>query len=263
MQARDPLGSIEDGLLTGEPLTDLLRKVVILGGRTGSAELRAWAKQELDGYGDGEVPRYRVLPVGIAESFTAGPMHVQGHAISAVEVSAYTGLEITNELSLRQPVAELARLAEGEDALHLTPAWGRLYASKRDDDDYFRNTYGVFYVLSRASVAGVVDRVKTQLADFVAEVRSASGSAPDEAPSKEAVAHATTVVINGGNPVLSWGNRNTISGATIVHQGDRDSLRAALDQAGISDQDWHDLLDAMREDAGGQDEESCGGRTRA
>jgi hypothetical protein len=61
--ARSLLDAIEEGAL--DPKSDLpalLRKCIALGGRSGSSELRAWARQELNGYGeDDAVPKYRVL----------------------------------------------------------------------------------------------------------------------------------------------------------------------------------------------------------
>lgn len=55
------LGQIERDLLDDRPLADVLRKVIVLGGRAGSGELRDWASLELDGYaGRTEpIPAYR------------------------------------------------------------------------------------------------------------------------------------------------------------------------------------------------------------
>lgn len=49
MPAQRPslLAEVERDLLDGKPLADLLRKCVILGGRSGSHELRDWASKEL------------------------------------------------------------------------------------------------------------------------------------------------------------------------------------------------------------------------
>jgi hypothetical protein len=63
------LKEIEAGALDSwMPIADLLRKVIALGGKAGSAELRDWAAQERNGYGpDGELPSYRQI---------AAPLHV-------------------------------------------------------------------------------------------------------------------------------------------------------------------------------------------
>jgi hypothetical protein len=66
-KATDLLERIEQGALdSGTPLADSLRLCVALGGRAGSAELRDWARKELDGYGaNDDLPDYRVVTVPI------------------------------------------------------------------------------------------------------------------------------------------------------------------------------------------------------
>ena len=56
------LSEIERDLLGGKPLADLLRKCVVLGGRSSSVELRDWASRELRGYNVGDdLPSYRTV----------------------------------------------------------------------------------------------------------------------------------------------------------------------------------------------------------
>ena len=52
------LREIEAGALDQRTsMADLLRKAIVVGGRSGSAELREWAVRELQGYGpDDELP---------------------------------------------------------------------------------------------------------------------------------------------------------------------------------------------------------------
>lgn len=66
-RAVDLLERIEEGALDpGRPLADTLRLCVALGGRAGSADLRDWARRELDEYGaDDDLPSYRVVSVPI------------------------------------------------------------------------------------------------------------------------------------------------------------------------------------------------------
>ena len=48
---------IEAGVINGEPLSSLLQKCIVLGGQAGSENMRAWARQELNGYKE-----FRSLP---------------------------------------------------------------------------------------------------------------------------------------------------------------------------------------------------------
>ena len=58
------LDEIESDLLNSKPLADVLRKVIVLGGRAGSGALRDWASLELNGYAgsDEQIPPYRGVP---------------------------------------------------------------------------------------------------------------------------------------------------------------------------------------------------------
>lgn len=56
------LDEIERDLMDNKPIADVLRKVVILGGRLSSVELRDWASTELNGYETSEeLPLYRKI----------------------------------------------------------------------------------------------------------------------------------------------------------------------------------------------------------
>lgn len=59
----DLVSKIEnDALDESVPLTRVLRKCVVLGGKSGSERLRDWATRELDGYYDeDELPGYRII----------------------------------------------------------------------------------------------------------------------------------------------------------------------------------------------------------
>ncbi len=53
------MAHIERELLAEKPLDTILRKLILLGGNAGSAELRDWASAELRGYkNDDELPNY-------------------------------------------------------------------------------------------------------------------------------------------------------------------------------------------------------------
>jgi hypothetical protein len=57
------LAQIEAGVLDDSvPLSSLLQKCIVLGGKAGSEKMRDWARQELNGYQDfHSIPDYRRL----------------------------------------------------------------------------------------------------------------------------------------------------------------------------------------------------------
>jgi hypothetical protein len=75
------LREIEAGALDSwTPIADVLRKVIAIGGRYHSPELRDWASRELNGYGpDDELPDYRKYEAQIIRLFwSVDPMALAG-----------------------------------------------------------------------------------------------------------------------------------------------------------------------------------------
>ena len=69
-----------DALDTEVPLTDALRRCVMLGGRSGSTALMDWATRQLDGYpNDTDLPEYRVIHAPLRMD----GMAMQGDAIQS------------------------------------------------------------------------------------------------------------------------------------------------------------------------------------
>lgn len=83
------LRSLREHLLDeSEPLAGLLRKCLLLGAETGSEALRAWARRELNGYGEeDEVPKYRrFYDVPILMDSMSGRMWRRGDAITRLNL---------------------------------------------------------------------------------------------------------------------------------------------------------------------------------
>ena len=79
------LAEIERDLLDGRALADLLRKCIMLGGRSGSQELRDWAGKELRGYDpDDELPPYRVVSAPIMLDGISGNWAYEGDARAGI-----------------------------------------------------------------------------------------------------------------------------------------------------------------------------------
>lgn len=76
------LAEIERDVLDGRPLADLLRKCIMLGGRSGSQDLRYWAGKELRGYqGDTDLPPYRSVSAPILIDAVTGNSWVKGQSV--------------------------------------------------------------------------------------------------------------------------------------------------------------------------------------
>ncbi len=110
------LSEIERDLLDGKPLADLLRKCVMLGGRSGSVELRDWASKELRGYDVGdELPAYRTVGAPILADTVTGSAIVTGQRMPLSGFPDFVQENISEEFPLRQGVGELEALVKDRD----------------------------------------------------------------------------------------------------------------------------------------------------
>jgi hypothetical protein len=82
-QAHVPLLSqLEIDLIGDQPTADIFRKLIVLGGRAESIELRNWASQELRGYADdSSLPEYRKVQAIIQMDSLVGSMQVSRQTI--------------------------------------------------------------------------------------------------------------------------------------------------------------------------------------
>jgi AbiTii len=206
------LDDIEKGAL--DPSTDLptvLRMCVALGGRSGSTELREWAVRELKGYEDGqELPAYRVVPATIQlDAFVSGG-HITGQTISPSALLPPADKNIKEEVPLYQPIAELAALAAAGEAVKLSlPLASTMVAlmnHQRQQAGQFEHIERVYWTVAAVSFVGIVDTVRTNLTELVAEIRSGLTS-PSAEPTTALADQAVSIVIHG--------DRNRISGINL------------------------------------------------
>ncbi|WP_327067891.1 AbiTii domain-containing protein [Kitasatospora sp. NBC_01302] len=177
-------------------LASLLRQVMVIGGRASSAELRHWAKQELEGYADTDVaiPSYRRLPATIQMDWSSGPRRWTGVPISTVELPEQLRGRITEEVPLPFSVAEIQATVDNREPgrpvkLTYTGMVGaaRIMTSQQQErGNLFAEVHSVYWAVAPASLQGVLDRIRTRLTEFVAELRAAMPEGEDE-PTAEQV----------------------------------------------------------------------------
>lgn len=200
--ARSPhglLNQIEGGALDSKAsLADVLRKCVALGGRAGSAELRDWARRELDGYpGEELLPDYRVVHAPIAIDGVNLRWQVSGQQISTLQLPDFARAVITEQAPLRFGVAELERMADRSDALKFQhPGMPDLVHLMNGTSDYGTAIHAMYWKVEPVTIGGVLDTIRTTLVSLVAEMRAA-GVHGDEIPPTEVAGQAIQVVING------------------------------------------------------------------
>jgi hypothetical protein len=217
-RSRRLIDDIETGLQDDNvSTTALLRKCVFLGGHTGSAELRDWATKELKGYGrEDELPRYRRIGAPICIDAVLGYNIVKGQIISPSslpEMAQEAGLDESVRLTVS--VAQLEDMArqDGDSIKLMLPGGSILMNVMSASMDEFEQITALYWNVSKTSIRGVVDQVRTALAELIAELVA---TAPDErmTPPKEAADQAVRMIVTGRRNTVNLVNAQASEGGT-------------------------------------------------
>lgn len=206
-----------DALDSGVPLSDTLRKLIALGGESGSVELREWASRELRGYvgSDVELPGYRKVGAVIKVDAVTGNMQIRGQQWSPRDFPEGIRDHIGESVPLGQGVGEIEALAAEaakRGSINLTLPEAATVARLIDHEvgDPFQHIMAIYWDVSAPAIAGALDAIRTTLVELVAEMRASTPSS--EAPSRAAADNAVNVVVHGNKPRISV-NASQASGA--------------------------------------------------
>jgi hypothetical protein len=207
------------------PLSSILQKCIVLGGQAGSEKMRAWARQELNGYADADkVPDYRHVAAAAMVQITnsAGYNGITQRINDSIFpqqirdiIRERGGLE---NAILGQGIGELEAMAGQSTEEHgLIPPWSSLIADtlNRHNMAPHSRVAEVYWSVSNASIRGLLIRVRTALADLVAELITLT-SRDQEVPDKLAADQAVQFVITGDRPTVYYSSQHAADGGTNV-----------------------------------------------
>ncbi|WP_146067427.1 hypothetical protein [Arthrobacter sp. SX1312] len=215
---RGLLEEIEDDLLAGKPLADLLRKTILFGGRTDSTELRDWAARELKGFigtSQEHMPRHRLIQAPLLmDSINARAQAT--HQPLPIRLLPEFAREITQEFPVRQGIGELEAWAQRGGEIRISVPGGDVIGAElaRRSDDRTLQIYAVYWSIDPLTIAGLLDQVRTSLTELIGELRTVTLSG--NSPSSEQVSQALTFVINGANHRLSVTTSQTSEGGSTT-----------------------------------------------
>lgn len=196
----DLLGQVEQDLLNEKPIASVLRNLIVLGGQAGSAELRGWASKELRGYSNDEVlPGYRVLPAPIQIDGVVGNGMVKHQTISVTDFPDFVREEIQERVPIRFGVGEIQSAIDAhrdERTVQLQVPGASVLAQIIDHGNPYQHTTAVYWAVSVSALEGLLDQIKTRLAELIGELRSMT-SPQQEIPTASQATNAVNLVING------------------------------------------------------------------
>ncbi len=194
---------IEVGALDHQtPIGDLLRKVIFLGGRAGSTELRDWATRELKGYKPGdELPEYRKIIAPLRLDLMNMRWLSTGQTVSPSELPDFAQDKINNDLNLYMGIAEIEKLAReatgSDEAVKLQPPFAaELVHYMNMKQMATGRILQLYWAVAPVALEGVVDQVRTTLTVMMAEI-NANVPGGTETPPAEVATNAIHFAVTG------------------------------------------------------------------
>ncbi|MEV7092966.1 hypothetical protein AB0M80_08955 [Amycolatopsis sp. NPDC051045] len=203
------------------PLTVLLRKCLMLGAEAGSEKLREWATRELNGYvGAKTLPEYRQIAALMELHITNRYGHnglTQRLQPSVLPKEIFKDVDIEIAM-MAQGIGELEAMASnGEQQFRLSPTWASVIVAYLNKAHVDENSVvaAAYWVVPKASIQGMLSRIRTTLVELVAELVAQTPrdqAAPDKVTADEAVRQ---IVVNGDYSTI-----------TLQQSGDGGSITA-------------------------------------
>jgi len=209
------------------PLSSLLQNCIVLGGQAGSEKMRDWARRELNGYsGADTVPDYRHVPAAVMAVITnragynGGTTRIDDSVFPAQVRDMIREKVDLGDAVLGGGIGELEALAsEGTEEHRLIPSWSTFIKDTLNEFNMgpTSRVAEVYWSVSNASIRGVLVRIRTALAELVAELITLTPQ-DQEVPDKLAADQAIQFVITGDR---------SLTGVVIAVSGHRGWLLAA------------------------------------
>lgn len=239
-------GSSDEGVKA----PDLLRKVQVAATRIGAPGVVSWVKQELQGYSDDAVlPDYRKMVTAVIGHFT-GPMQSQ----IKTSLPPYPGFEDDFHIEMRQPLITLQSFAEAEDDAQVQwPAWRVAeYEKTGAFAIQFHGLFGAWNVITRQSLLGVIDTVRSKAMEFALELQASFPDAGSvNGPSVATNTAVAPLVFNTTNNIYGHG-ANIATGSDIaqksVIKGNLEEFERQVKALGLSDTDAAEFAKAIAEE---------------
>jgi AbiTii-like protein len=243
-----------------QPLPVLLRKCLVLAQKLRNDRLKAWANQELNGYGSTKnLPEYRIFNAYALGDFSGAFGSSAKNMPIPPSLLREEHRDWATTVYLTQAVGTLQDIASNTDDRAVRFGWPADLVALYQDTIQTENgmvLVAAKQVLSTSTIAGLLDNVRNITLNMALEIQSEVGNTqdltkitPDEAAKVE---KTITNNIYGGTTIIAGGQSrvNANISQTTISIGHRDQLDEALKKAGLSDGDLTELTEAEKADGG-------------
>ena len=241
-----------------QPLTDLLRKVLLLGYELKNEQLKIWANQELNGYDHGRnAPDYRIVP-GPAKGHFLGPFNAQfnNHIIPPAAMDK-PHRKFAESVYLMQSVSAYEdAIKQPKGRAVLTFPWPSdlvvYYQEKLMQNGFI--CHSAWQEISECVLVEVLDAVRNRTLNMALQLKDELGTSyadlrKEKSQETETNIHNIIFQNTGGNTTVAFGVVDASGqGQTVIAAGDKQALGAALIQAGLNQPEVDALTNAIEAD---------------
>jgi hypothetical protein len=255
---------ISGAITDAEPLSNLLRRCLVLAHRLKNEKLSQWANRELNGYKHvDELPEYRQMPALSKGLFLGGGGAQINDQPLPLHVMEPEHRELVDTLKLFQPISAYEASPKTE---HARLPWPPILTAR------YQGAFIRGYALNRAwqeipasVVAGLVDTVRNRVLSLALELQDELGTVDGKLEKLPAEVVERSIVNNiYGGTVYIAGSEQNITQVTNVHvrQHNLIELTNALKSLGLEAPDISKLQSAIEGDKAKHDETSIGDNVR-
>jgi hypothetical protein len=260
------LEDIINGAVTNtEPLSNLLRRCLVLAHRLKNRRLGEWANKELNGYSQTDnLPEYRQMPALSKGLFLGGGGAQINNQPLPLHVMEPEHRAIVETLKLCQPISAY-EAAPKIDSAQLP--WPPILTTR------YQGAFIRGYALNRAwqeipasVLAGLVDTVRNRVLSLALELQDELGAVDNKLEKLPAEVVERSIVNNiYGGTVFIAGSEQNITQIGNIHVGPHDiiELTNALKVLGLNASDISKLQSAIEEDKPNHGETSIGDNVRS
>jgi hypothetical protein len=243
-----------------QPITDLLRKCIVLAHQIKNDRLKTWATKELNGYDlDDKLPPYRILTtIAKGDFFGSFGRQLRNWQIPSLLMEEQHR-EWATTSPLIHPLSGYEELSKTESGVVHSP-WNPdlvLYYQQRLSNQGY-NLISAWQEIPAAGLIGMLDTVRNRILNMALEIQSEVGDKDKDLKriTPEEFKKVDQTIVNnifGGNVYMSSGS-STMTATTVQKQqqnivtGDWEHLERALKDAGITNPELKELFEADRSD---------------
>ncbi len=239
---------------TDKPLPGILLRTKVLLRELERPELAAFITKELDGYGDeDDLPSYRKLTASVHGSVACIAWRMPDtplltHYLDDKFRDAWEKANVRDGIS---KIEDLTREVGGDLRRAIPMEANALLSNGLDDGIFVQQAWSR---VGKTEVRNICSAVRSNLLDFMLELKSAVGTArSEEALISKAgavdVAGIFSGAMFGNNTTIVMGDNNRLSVSNTIVSAE-DQLFAKLKAAGVATADLEDLKTAIAEDKG-------------